>query len=362
LNEMDPRDQWQSGLMFLALWESHTTQNLYFREVSMLADIPSETLIKLHETMLKIRLVEERLADALLNEEIRCPVHLYTGEEAIATGVCAHLNESDYVFGTHRSHGHYLAKGGDLKAMIAEIYGKTSGCAQARGGSMHLVDPDLKIFATPIVGATIATAVGAALASSLRGDGAVSVAFFGDGATDEGRFYESLNLAALYKLPVLFVCENNFYSTHMPLKARQPADNIYKRAEAFAMPGVRVDGNDVCEVHRVAGEAVERARSGGGPTLIECQTYRWHGHVGPYYDFDKGLRSLEEFKSWQARCPVKHLEQTLVAERILTNDDLMPIYQRIKREVEEAIAFAKASPMPEANDLLKYVHNDKQRG
>lgn len=325
----------------------------------MPVDISSKTLIKLHETMLKIRLVEERLADALMDGEIGCPVHLYTGEEAVATGVCAHLNEGDYVFGNHRSHGHYLAKGGDLKAMMAEIYGKMAGCAQGRGGSMHLVDPELRIFATPIVGSTIATAVGAALASSLRGDGAVSVAFFGDGATDEGRFYESLNLAALYKLPVLFVCENNFYSTHMPLKARQPADNIYKRAEMFAIPGVRVDGNDVCEVYRVAGEAIERARYDDGPTLIECRTYRWHGHVGPHYDFDKGLRSLEEFKSWQARCPVKRLEQRLLAGGILTSDDLMSTRQRIEWEVEEATTFAKASPAPEAIDLLKYVHNDE---
>ena len=327
-----------------------------------MADIPPAKLIELHETLLKMRLVEERLADALLDGEIRCPVHLYTGEEAVATGVCAHLNESDYVFGTHRSHGHYLAKGGDLKAMMAEIYGRVTGCAQGRGGSMHLVDPELKVFATPIVGSTIATAVGTALASSLRGDGAVSVAFFGDGGTDEGRFYESLNLAALYKLPVLFVCENNFYSTHLPLEARQPADNIYQRAEMFAMPGVRVDGNDVLEVYRVAGEAVERARNGGGPTLVECRTYRWRGHVGPHYDLDKGLRSPEEFEAWKARCPVKRLEQTLLAEGILTNDDLASVYQRIEGEVEEAIAFAEASPMPEGTDLLRYVHNDEQGG
>ena len=335
-------------------------QNLGPKKASILTDVLPETLIRLYETMLKMRLVEERLADALLDGEIRCPVHLYTGEEAVATGVCAHLNESDYVFGTHRSHGHYLAKGGDLKAMMAEIYGRVTGCAQGRGGSMHLVDPELGIFATPIVGSTIATAVGTALASSMRGDGAVSVAFFGDGATDEGRFYESLNLAALYKLPVLFVCENNFYSTHMPLKARQPADNIYERAEMFAMPGVRVDGNDVCEVYRVAGEAVERAR--GGPTLIECRTYRWRGHVGPHYDLDKGLRSPEEFEAWKARCPVKRLEQTLLAEGIVTDDFLTSIYQKIERGVEEAIAFAKASPMPEATDLLRHVHNEEQRG
>jgi len=328
----------------------------------MRTDIPPARLSELHETMLRIRLAEERLAGALLAGEIKCPVHLYTGEEAVAAGVCNHLNESDYVFGTHRSHGHYLAKGGHLKAMMAEIYGRVTGCAQGRGGSMHLVDPKLRTFTTPIVGSTIATAVGTALASSLRGDGAVSVAFFGDGATDEGRFYECLNLAALYKLPVLFVCENNFYSTHLPLEARQPADNIYQRAEMFATPGFRLDGNDVCAVYRVAGEAIQRARNGGGPALLECRTYRWRGHVGPHYDLDKGLRSPEELAAWQARCPVKRLEQTLLAEGILTNDNLASIHQRIEREVEEAIAFAKANPLPRASDLLMYVYNDEQGG
>ena len=326
-----------------------------------MVDIPPTTLIKIYETMLKIRLAEERLADALLAGEIRCPVHLYTGQEAVAAGVCTHLNKDDYVFGTHRSHGHYLAKGGALKAMMAEIYGRVTGCAQGRGGSMHLVDPEVRCFATPIVGSTIAMAVGTALASSLRGDGVVSVAFLGDGATDEGRFYECLNLAALYKLPVLFVCENNFYSTHLPLKARQPADNIYQRAEIFAMPGFRVDGNDVCEVYRVAGEAVQRARNGGGPTLIECRTYRWRGHVGPHYDLDKGLRSPEELEAWQVRCPVKRLKQILLAEGILTDDELESIHQQVEQEIEEAIASAKADPMPDASDLLKYVYND-QRG
>jgi pyruvate dehydrogenase E1 component alpha subunit len=329
---------------------------------TMMATIPSAKLIELYETMLRIRLAEEMLADGLLDGEIKCPVHLYTGQEAVAAGVCAHLNDCDYVFGTHRSHGHYLAKGGDLKAMMAEIYGKMAGCAHGRGGSMHLVDSELRIFATPIVGSTIPTAVGTALASSLKGDGAVSVSFFGDGATDEGRFYESLNLAALYTLPVLFICENNFYSTHLPLRARQLADNIYERAEMLGLPGVRVDGNDVCEVYLVAGEAIRRARNSDGPTLIECRTYRWRGHVGPHYDLEKGLRTPEELEAWQARCPLKRLKQRLLSQRILADDDLTSISKRIEREVEEAITFAKASPLPEERDLLRYVYNDECGG
>ncbi len=324
----------------------------------MKTDIPSAKLIQLHEAMLKIRLAEERLADALLNREIRCPVHLYTGEEAVAAGVCAHLRESDYVFGTHRSHGHYLAKGGDLKALMAELYGKTTGCSWGRGGSMHLTSAKLRIFITPIVGATISQAVGAAMASSMKGDGAISVSFFGDGATEQGRFYESLNLAALYKLPVLFICENNLYSSHLRLEARQPADNICKRAEMFTIPAFRVDGNDVCEVYRVSAEAIRRVRSGAGPAFIECRTYRWHGHVGPHDDLDKAIRDPEELKFWRARCPVKLLEQTLLAEGIMTKDDLASVYRRIQQEIEEAISFAKASPTPKADDLLQYVYND----
>lgn len=324
----------------------------------MPTEIPAAKLVQLHEAMLKIRLTEDRLAGAILQGEIRCPVHLYTGQEAVAAGVCTHLQEKDYVFGTHRSHGHYLAKGGDLKSMVAELYGKATGCSGGRGGSMHLTSAKLRIFISPIVGATIAQAVGAALASSLKGDGAISVSFFGDGATEQGRFYESLNLAALYKLPMLFICENNLYSSHLRLEARQPADNIYRRAEMFTLPAFRVDGNDVCEVYRVSGEAIRRARDGQGPTFIECRTYRWRGHVGPHDDLDKAIRDPEELKLWRGRCPVKRMEQTLLAEGIVTKDDLASVTQRLDEEIEEAIRFAKASPTPRADDLLQYVTHD----
>ena len=330
-------------------------------EIVTFTGIAPETLVELYRTMLLIRQTEERLADALLAGEIRCPVHLYTGQEAVAVGVCAHLNEDDYVFGTHRSHGHYLAKGGNLNGMIAEIYGRATGCARGRGGSMHIVDPDLHIYATPIVAATISNAVGAAMAVA-RGQGrGVAVSFFGDGTVEEGRFYECLNLASLYQLPVLFVCENNLYASHTRLEARQRNPDIYKHAEPFAMPGVRVDGNDVCAVYRAAREAIERARNGGGPTLIECLTYRWRGHVGPNYDLDKGIRDEEELAAWQAKCPIKRLGKRLVDEGVQTEENLAATRHEVDRRVAEAWAFAKSSPLPDPTDLLAHVTVDAGR-
>lgn len=222
-----------------------------------------EFLIGLYRTMLRIRFCEESLVEPILKGEVRCPCHLYTGQEAVATGVCAALEEGDYMFGNHRSHGHYLAKGGDMKQMIAEIYGKETGCSRGRGGSMHLIAPEVGFLgAAPIVGGTISLAVGAALASKIRGDNRVTVSFFGDGATGEGVFYESLNFASLKKLPVIFACENNFYSTHMPLRECRPEDNIYKSGEPFCVAGYRVDGNDVLEVYEFAKKAVEICRKG----------------------------------------------------------------------------------------------------
>src|SRR5437016_2308922 len=253
-------------------------------------------------TMLLIRTVEERLAELLVEREIRCPTHLYTGQEAVATGVCATLRRDDYVFGGHRSHGHYLAKRGDLKAMIAELYGKRTGCSRGRGGSMHLVAPEVGILGTvPIVAATIPLAAGTALASTIRRDGRVSVSFFGDGAVEEGTFHESMNLAASRKLPVVFICENNLYSSHLELLERRAKDNIVETAAAHGMPGEVVDGNDAVAVWAAATRAVARARGGVGPTLLECRTYRWHGHVGPSLDMDVGVQRKDELPEGRLR-------------------------------------------------------------
>ena len=314
-------------------------------------NISPETLRMMHVTMLRIRKFEERVAELVSKNEIICPCHLYIGEEAVATGVCAALRKEDYVFSTHRSHGHYIAKGGDIKALMAELYCRATGCSKGRGGSMHLASPDVGLpGSSAIVAGTIPLAVGVALAFSLQKRDGVSVAFFGDGATNEGVFYESLNIAALRKLPVIFVCENNLYSTHLPISACLADTDICKKAEAFGVPAIRVDGNNIAEVFKVAAGAVEDARSGKGPTLIECMTYRWRGHVGPGYDLNKGIRSKEELDYWMNRCPIKLFEELLFKHGILSESEKNKIYENIEEEIEEALIFAKESPFPDPNE------------
>jgi len=306
--------------------------------------------------MLAIRRFEERVADLLLQGEIKCPTHLYIGQEAVAAGVCASLGKEDYVFSTHRSHGHYIAKGGDMKSLMAELYGKATGCSKGRGGSMHLVSADIGLpGSSAIVAGTIPLAVGAGLALSMQKSDSVSVAFFGDGAADEGVFYEALNFASLGKLPVLFICENNLYSTHMPVSACLADTNIYRKAKAFNMPGVRVDGNSVLKVYEAAKRAVEAARCGQGPTLIECMTYRWRGHVGPNYDLEKGLRAKEELDRWMGRCPIKRLERLLLKHDIITRSERIQVIEGIEREIEEAIVLAKESPYPDEGEVATDV-------
>jgi len=325
------------------------------REV--LKEIPSSTLRTLYTTMLRIRKLEERIAELLQSpSEIVCPVHLYTGQEAVATGFCANLRREDYVFSTHRSHGHYIAKGGDLGALMAELYGKATGCSRGRGGSMHLASPDMGLpGSSAIVAGTIPIAVGAALALSLKKSDGVAVSFFGDGAVGEGTFYESLNLASLKKLPVIFVCENNLYSTHMPVAACLAATEIYKKAEAFCLPGTRVDGNNVIKVYQAAREAVAAARRGEGPALIECLTYRWRGHVGPSYDLDRGLRKQEELDYWMKKDPVKMLEATLLEQKIMSVRERDRISREIDEEIEAAVTFARESPYPDEIEVDKGV-------
>ncbi|MDP2932049.1 MAG: thiamine pyrophosphate-dependent dehydrogenase E1 component subunit alpha [Chloroflexota bacterium] len=321
------------------------------------ADIPVATLRSMHLTMVRLRRFEERVAELLCGEsEIKCPVHLYIGQEAVATGVCANLRQDDYVFSTHRSHGHYLAKGGDMKALMAELYGKATGCSRGRGGSMHLASPEMGLpGSSAIVAGTIPLAVGAALAFTMQEKDTVAVAFFGDGAANEGVFYESLNFASLKKLPVIFVCENNLFSTHMPVAECLADTNIYKKAEAFCMPGVRIDGNDVSEVFKTARQAVAEARAGRGPALIECMTYRWRGHVGPNYDLDKGLRTKAELDHWLAHCPIRQLEQFLLERGIMTEPGKRRIYESVDREIDESLVFAKESPCPDESELLDNV-------
>lgn len=326
------------------------------KDIPLPKDISPTTLFAMYTTMVRIRQFEERTAELLLEGKIRCPVQLYIGQEAVAGGVCANLRKDDYAFSTHRSHGHYIAKGGDLKALSAEMFGKATGCSKGRGGSMHLASPDVGLpGSAAIVAGTIPLAVGASLAFSIQGKDSVSVAFFGDGATNEGVFYESLNFASLKKLPIVFVCENNLYSTHMPIAACLASTEIYRNGEAFCMPGIRVDGNDVVAVFEAAKKAIQDARLGRGPALIECMTYRWRGHVGPSDDLDKGLRSREELDHWMSRCPIRGLEKLLLEQGILSESEKTSIYEMVNREVEESIIFAEQSPYPDACEVLDNV-------
>ncbi|MCW5786017.1 MAG: thiamine pyrophosphate-dependent dehydrogenase E1 component subunit alpha [Nitrospira sp.] len=306
--------------------------------------------------MVLIRAVEDRIGELVLAGEIKTPCHLSIGQEAIPAGVCAALQPDDSLWGGHRSHGHYLAKGGDLRAMMAEIFGKATGCARGRGGSMHLVDTAQGIFGTvPLVAATIPLAVGAALSAKLRRTGQIAVAFFGDGATDEGHFHESLNLAALYRLPVLFVCENNFYSTHLTMKERRAKDNIVESADLHGLSGERVDGNDVMAVRGAADQAVQRARAGEGPTLLECRTYRWRGHVGPAADLEVGEDRRRELDEWRQRDPIARCRERLRAQG-LSPEQFESLEAAVRDEIEEAVSFARRSPAPDESELLHHVY------
>jgi len=270
-------------------------------------------VLEMYSDMLFIRGFEERLADLLEMGMIRCPVHLYIGEEAVAVGVCKTLSRSDWVFSTHRSHGHYLAKGGDPGRLLDEIFCFESGCSKGHGGSMHVCDIVMGLPGScAIVGGTVPLAVGAAYA--FKDSGRVAVSFFGDGALCEGVVWESFNLAALWRVPVVFVVENNLYSTHLHVSACHACsspDDFVARAEAFGVPAISVDGNNVLEVFRAARFAVDQARSGLGPFLIVANTYRWRGHVGPSFDFDKPIRPRSEVEEWMARCPISRLREFL---------------------------------------------------
>ncbi len=320
---------------------------------------PKSFLRDLYKTMLRIRICEESFVDPILKGEIKCPVHLYTGEEAVATGICANLDHKDYIFGSHRSHGHYLAKGGDMKAMVAEIYGKETGCAKGRGGSMHVVDTKVGMMgAVPIVAGTVSLATGAALASKIRKEKRVAVSFFGDGAVGEGILHESLNLAALKKLPIIFACENNFYSTHMPIREIRPSSKeIHELASPYGIAYARVDGNDVLKVYEAAKGAVALCRTGKGPVFLEFVTYRLRGHVGPDDNIQGShtdIRPLKEVESWRKKDPLIRMKRLLLS-RGFKPADLEKITKAIEKEVDQAHVFARKSPYPKPSELTKYV-------
>ncbi|MCX7177183.1 MAG: thiamine pyrophosphate-dependent dehydrogenase E1 component subunit alpha [Proteobacteria bacterium] len=313
---------------------------------------------KLYKEMLRIRIVEETIAGYYGEQEMRCPVHLSIGQEAAEAGACAALEQRDYVLSGHRSHGHYLAKGGNLKAMMAEIYGKATGCAGGKGGSMHLVDLDAGFLgAAPIVGSTIPIAAGVAFAAQMRNEDRVVMVFLGDGATETGVFFESINFASLKNLPIVFLVENNFYSVYSPMNVRQKGDHrIVDIARAHGMEAHQADGNDLECVHQLCTQAVTKARGGGGPSLLELITYRWREHCGPGYDNDIGYRTEAEFLSWKERDPVAAYERKLIANGVGTQPEIDRIAKDLKLEVEEAVSFAKQSPWPDLDTLSTQVY------
>jgi TPP-dependent pyruvate/acetoin dehydrogenase alpha subunit len=319
------------------------------------SSLTSAALRAMYRIMVRIREFEECIADGVLAGEIKTPCHLYIGQEAIATGVCANLFDSDTIWGGHRSHGHYIAKGGDISAAMAEIYGKVTGCSGGRGGSMHLVAPEHGILGTvPIVAATVPLAVGAALASKMQSSGNVAVAFFGDGTLEEGHVHESMNLAGVYNLPVVFVCENNLYASHMHLSERRVLDTVVDAGSFHGIRGVTVDGNDIEEVWRVAGEAVKRARTGKGPTFLECLTFRWRGHVGASWDEDVGVMRKDELKNWISKDPIARAANELL-NRGVAPAEIERIKRDAKSEVASALEFAHNSPYPPAEGIADYV-------
>ncbi len=307
-----------------------------------------ERLLNLYRSMTRIRMVEEEIAKRYSEQEMRCPVHLSIGQEAAAVGACAALDVQDQIVSTHRCHSHYLAKGGDLDAMIAEIHGKAAGCCGGRGGSMHLFDPAAGVLASvPIVASSIPLAVGAALAFRQRGEDNVALAFLGDGSIEEGVFHESANLASLFRLPVVFFAENNLFSVYTHIRDRQPARPLADVAKAHAMAADHVDGNRVVEVFKATEAAVQRARSGNGPTLIIADTYRWREHCGPNYDNDIGYRSEADFEAWKGRCPVAGFKKHLIDQGVLDAKTQGAMDKEIAAEIEAAFEFAKSAPFPD---------------
>jgi pyruvate dehydrogenase E1 component alpha subunit len=320
--------------------------------------LPAETRLQLLKKMLRSRLFEEKISAVYSEQDMKTPVHLYIGQEAVAAGVSQHLLTEDYVFSTHRNHGHYLSKGAVLKPLVAELYGKADGCAKGKGGSMHLVDISRNCMGTSaIVGGNIALGAGAALAIKLKKEHRLSVVYFGDGASDEGILQEALNFSALKKLPLLFVCENNFYATNSPQSARHAERVVSKRATAFGIPCGSADGNDVEAVYAATEKAVTHIRAGMGPYFLEFRTYRWKEHVGPYCDHEKGCRPKAELLAWVKKCPIENCIKKLRGDGLLTGALLDEIKGAINAEIEGAWRYAKASPPPAPEELYSDVYS-----
>jgi acetoin:2,6-dichlorophenolindophenol oxidoreductase subunit alpha len=325
--------------------------------ISRIHEPDSDTLRDIHHRMVRIRTFEEEAGKLMETGKIPGALHLYVGEEAVAAGTMVHLTDEDQITSTHRGHGHLVAKGGDLRLMYAELFGKADGYCKGKGGSMHISDLELGMLgANGIVGAGPPIAIGAAFSNKYRGTRNVTVCFFGDGASNEGTFHEAANMAALYRLPVVFLCENNGFGEFTRQERHQAIRDVADRAQGYGMPGVVVDGMDAMAIYEAAGEAIERARRGEGPTLLEAKTYRFFDHVGV-----RGMgvvyRDDSEVLEWRKRDPIELFEQRLQDMQVMTADEIQQVHDRVLFEVKEAIAFAEAAPAPDPDDLMTDVYS-----
>jgi pyruvate dehydrogenase E1 component alpha subunit len=315
------------------------------RIMSLSPNLPPDKQREMLRQMLRIRRFEERASADYLAGKIYGVVHCYIGEEAVAVGVCSALGRGDRIISTHRGHGHCIAKGADLNRMMAELYGRQTGYCKGKGGSMHIADFGIGMLgANGIVAGGIAIVTGAGLAAQMEGEGGVAVSFFGDGASNAGPFHECLNIAATWKLPMLYVCENNLYAAQTSAASTHALSDVAARAAGYGIPGVVVDGNDVFAVHQAANAAVDHARSGGGPTLIECKTYRWRAHTERKGQPD--LREAGEIEAWKRKDPIALLERQLRDQGEIDDAGLQTMEREIMTEIEAAVAFAEASPFP----------------
>jgi len=317
-------------------------------------EFEQQKLLRMFTQMLRIRYFEEAIYYVYTRGWMPGLAHLYIGQEAVAVGVCENLEDRDYILSTHRGHGHLIAKGGDLKLMMAEVMGKATGYCKGKGGSMHIAAPELGILgANGIVAGGIPIATGTGLSAKVKRDGRVTVCFFGEGASNQGAFHEGINMASVWKLPIVYVCENNLYGISVSQRRSQNIKDVAVRAAAYGIPGEVVDGNDVLSVYEIAGEAITRAREGKGPMLIECKTYRWGGHhVG---DPGTAYRPPEEVKEWKNKCPIKRFKAFLAKEGILSEQEMEDMEKKIRKEVEEAVEFARSSPYPAPEESLEDI-------
>ena len=320
-------------------------------------DLSQESLLQLYRTMVTIRIFEERMVGEVMQRGLFGAVHSSVGQEAVPTGICAHLTDRDYLASTHRGHGHCIAKGVDPSRMMAELFGRSGGANKGKGGSMPIADVNVGMLgANGVVGSSIPLACGAALKAKMTGTDQVAVSFFGEGGSNQGTLHECMNLASIWKLPVIFVCENNLYAESTPSDYALSVKDVAVRAAGYSMPGVIVDGMDVFAVYEAAGEAVERARAGEGPTLIEAKTYRYYGHFAG--DNAHRYRLEEEEQEWRARDAIQAFRTRVLEENLLSTDDLNGVDATVEERIETAIAFADGSPLPEADELFADVYVD----